>query len=579
MSLNQVLWILVLVLVCTQILHCTVFVERPGALQLLSSTTRRRRANAQLLEEVLPGNLERECYEETCSREEAAEIFQSHEKTMEFWYRYKSVDRCLISPCLNGGLCSLDQGHVSCLCPPQFHGNICENERRQCSYRNGGCLQYCSDLPGGATVQCSCAQGYRLEEDGLSCSATVSFPCGRKQYRVRAPGAGRSLNDDVRIVADFEAPGGSPWTVNQTVSFGSVWDGPDPGQTLTRSWSCFCLCPRSWSRSDSNSSWSCLCPRSDSNLVLVLFLSRSWSRSDSNFGPGPVCVSWSCFVSQVLSGQDSNSGPGLFVFPGPVLFVSLSDFKSGPFSTLTQSWFLFVSRGRLYLVLVLFVSQSLVLFAFPGSWSGGKMGLDSCGDFDLLISNSGRFCRSLFPGNSSRSRHRRHQALLDLDLERRKREKERGERRDNERKERQGERGKREERERKKERKREREKRGERKKGERRTSSKLVRTRGKQVLKVKRFLGSSSIFHGRTLDSDIALIRLPGPVVPLSRSAPDRHVSRTGYLCRGTRVLQRERTFWCCGLRLGNHQFFIGRQFSVLLRKRWELLWLKQRDL
>lgn len=34
------------------------------------------------MEEMLPGNLERECYEETCSQEEAAEIFQSKEKTV-----------------------------------------------------------------------------------------------------------------------------------------------------------------------------------------------------------------------------------------------------------------------------------------------------------------------------------------------------------------------------------------------------------------------------------------------------------------------------------------------------------------
>lgn len=30
----------------------------------------------------MPGNLERECYEEICSQEEAAEIFQTKEKTV-----------------------------------------------------------------------------------------------------------------------------------------------------------------------------------------------------------------------------------------------------------------------------------------------------------------------------------------------------------------------------------------------------------------------------------------------------------------------------------------------------------------
>ncbi|XP_055022578.1 coagulation factor IX isoform X2 [Boleophthalmus pectinirostris] len=177
MRLNQTLCLLL----CSQLIHCNVFVERVGALQLLSSAPRRRRANARLLEEVLPGDLERECYEETCSQEEAYEIFQTREKTLEFWYRYKSVSRCRLSLCLNGGLCTLDQGHVQCLCPPQYHGPLCETERRKCSFKNGGCVQYCSDLPGGAGVKCGCAEGYKLNQDGLTCSPTVEFPCGRQQ--------------------------------------------------------------------------------------------------------------------------------------------------------------------------------------------------------------------------------------------------------------------------------------------------------------------------------------------------------------------------------------------------------------
>ncbi|XP_072302154.1 transmembrane gamma-carboxyglutamic acid protein 3-like [Eucyclogobius newberryi] len=42
------------------------------------------RANA-FLEELRPGNLERECVEESCSFEEANEVFENKEKTMEFW--------------------------------------------------------------------------------------------------------------------------------------------------------------------------------------------------------------------------------------------------------------------------------------------------------------------------------------------------------------------------------------------------------------------------------------------------------------------------------------------------------------
>uniref|UniRef100_A0A8C1SQY4 Proline rich and Gla domain 3 n=1 Tax=Cyprinus carpio TaxID=7962 RepID=A0A8C1SQY4_CYPCA len=42
------------------------------------------RANG-FLEELRPGNIERECAEESCSFEEANEVFENKERTMEFW--------------------------------------------------------------------------------------------------------------------------------------------------------------------------------------------------------------------------------------------------------------------------------------------------------------------------------------------------------------------------------------------------------------------------------------------------------------------------------------------------------------
>lgn len=69
------------------ILH-SVFLEWRDAVQVLK--VRRPRANF-FLEEMLPGNLERECYEETCSQEEAAEIFQTKEKTVSLWCRCGSL--------------------------------------------------------------------------------------------------------------------------------------------------------------------------------------------------------------------------------------------------------------------------------------------------------------------------------------------------------------------------------------------------------------------------------------------------------------------------------------------------------
>ncbi|TSK17790.1 Venom prothrombin activator porpharin-D [Bagarius yarrelli] len=42
---------------------------------------RPKRANAFFVEEILEGNLERECYEETCNKEEAREVFEDDRKT------------------------------------------------------------------------------------------------------------------------------------------------------------------------------------------------------------------------------------------------------------------------------------------------------------------------------------------------------------------------------------------------------------------------------------------------------------------------------------------------------------------
>ncbi len=43
---------------------------------------RSKRANMFLVEEILQGNLERECYEELCNYEEAREYFEDDAKTV-----------------------------------------------------------------------------------------------------------------------------------------------------------------------------------------------------------------------------------------------------------------------------------------------------------------------------------------------------------------------------------------------------------------------------------------------------------------------------------------------------------------
>lgn len=43
---------------------------------------RSKRANAYFIEEILQGNLERECYEELCTYEEAHEYFEDTQMTV-----------------------------------------------------------------------------------------------------------------------------------------------------------------------------------------------------------------------------------------------------------------------------------------------------------------------------------------------------------------------------------------------------------------------------------------------------------------------------------------------------------------
>ncbi|XP_058846032.1 coagulation factor X isoform X2 [Acipenser ruthenus] len=141
---------------CLGAISCTpVFMEKKAANGVLK---RRIRAN-YFLEEIKPGNLERECYEEVCSFEEAYEIFKTKEKTDEFWNKYNRQTKVF-----------------------------------KCEYKNGGCQQYCTNKYHSASVQCSCARDYRLEEDGKTCEKIVDFPCGMKQY---SPYRSRSLLDEM----------------------------------------------------------------------------------------------------------------------------------------------------------------------------------------------------------------------------------------------------------------------------------------------------------------------------------------------------------------------------------------------
>ncbi|KAE8606771.1 hypothetical protein XENTR_v10010863 [Xenopus tropicalis] len=64
-----------------------VFTNKEDASQFIG---RRLLYNQFDFEMFVPGNLERECYEEVCNYEEAREIFEDPDAVMAFWQKYTS---------------------------------------------------------------------------------------------------------------------------------------------------------------------------------------------------------------------------------------------------------------------------------------------------------------------------------------------------------------------------------------------------------------------------------------------------------------------------------------------------------
>ncbi|XP_072785111.1 coagulation factor IX [Taeniopygia guttata] len=179
----------------------TVFI---GSKEASSVLQRQRRANSNRLEEVIPGNLERECIEEKCSYEEAREVFENEEKTMQFWQTYVDGDQCNPNPCKNGAVCKDEINSYVCWCPAGYEGKNCEIDFT-CAIKNGGCKHFCSHQPPQKVV-CSCAAGYKLHEDGKSCEPTVPYPCGR----ITAPEAKRKLTRSMNTFEHWNITGDDP---------------------------------------------------------------------------------------------------------------------------------------------------------------------------------------------------------------------------------------------------------------------------------------------------------------------------------------------------------------------------------
>ncbi|XP_077375663.1 vitamin K-dependent protein S [Festucalex cinctus] len=171
------------------------FLSQSTASHFLS---RRRRANS-LFEEHKKGNLERECIEELCNREEAREIFENVPETDFFYPRYVAClgshrvginnhnsdsaipsdlrtcvkeisNQCTPFPCYKEGTerCVDGQASYTCVCKPGWNGQCCEKDIDECSDLKfpAGCNQKCENIPG--SFHCTCKDGYYLS-DNINC--------------------------------------------------------------------------------------------------------------------------------------------------------------------------------------------------------------------------------------------------------------------------------------------------------------------------------------------------------------------------------------------------------------------------
>ncbi|XP_072330818.1 vitamin K-dependent protein C-like isoform X1 [Scyliorhinus torazame] len=188
----------------------------------------RKRAN-YLFEELRPGNLERECYEEKCDFEEVKEIHNSLDEALIFWNLHVDGDQCAPDPCTNNATCQDLIGGYRCHCAEGFDGHRCQYGKvlvaTNCSDNYGYCAHFCQEIPAINRRECSCASGYTLSDDGLLCNATGEFACGMlkgiRKLRNTKPhlGKGVAIDDfefllDPRITRGRVMPkGGSPWQV------------------------------------------------------------------------------------------------------------------------------------------------------------------------------------------------------------------------------------------------------------------------------------------------------------------------------------------------------------------------------
>ncbi|KAM7405982.1 hypothetical protein PAMP_000389 [Pampus punctatissimus] len=167
------------------------FLSQSAASQFLS---RYRRANS-LFEEHKKGNLERECIEELCNKEEAREVFENQPETEFFYPKYIEIsNQCTPYPCYKVGSerCVDGQASFTCVCKPGWKGPRCEKDIDECSDPEfpAGCQQKCYNIPG--SFHCMCEDGY-FSNNKINCvdiNECLMYPsiCGKPAQCVNKPG-------------------------------------------------------------------------------------------------------------------------------------------------------------------------------------------------------------------------------------------------------------------------------------------------------------------------------------------------------------------------------------------------------
>nr|CAB3249233.1 Gla2 gamma-carboxyglutamic acid protein 2 [Phallusia mammillata] len=156
----------------------SVFLPRHVASQFVKS--RPKRANTwHRYEELWPGNIESECEEEKCDREEAREAFEDDILTDQYWRRYIDPDHCEPNPCMaaNTVRCVDQVGDYSCQCKPGFKGKNCDLVIDICA--NVPCANgaKCS-MNSPTSYACACPVGFRGHVCDVNIDDCIDSACG-----------------------------------------------------------------------------------------------------------------------------------------------------------------------------------------------------------------------------------------------------------------------------------------------------------------------------------------------------------------------------------------------------------------